>query len=54
MTRDPICPARHRGRRCQRWNQPAAHWDGVHQAGRLRWPYVPPPVRLALDLTEAP
>lgn len=46
------------------WNQPAAHAiDGMHQAGPRRWPYIPPPQQLALDLaavraasarTEAP
>lgn len=34
-------------------NQPAGHTDGVHQAGRVTWPYVEPPVQLALDLTDA-
>ena len=34
-------------------NQPAAHTDGVHQAGRVTWPYVEPPRQLVLDLTDA-
>jgi hypothetical protein len=34
-------------------NQPAGHTDGVHQAGRVTWPYVEPPAQLALDLTDA-
>jgi hypothetical protein len=42
-----------RGVRCERWNQPAAHWDGQHQAGDVAWPYVAPPRQLVLDLTDA-
>ncbi|HET8661114.1 MAG TPA: hypothetical protein VFM55_19220 [Micromonosporaceae bacterium] len=38
LTRPPICPARHRRHRCQRWDLPAAHTDGVHQAGKSTWP----------------
>lgn len=52
---DAICPELGPGgRRCERWNQPAAHAiDGMHQAGSLRWRYVAPPRQLELDLTDA-
>jgi hypothetical protein len=52
---DAICPdLGPRGVRCQRWAPPVAgHTDGVHQAGRVTWPYVEPPAQLALDLTDA-
>ncbi len=57
MTDSAICPALGPGgRRCERWNQPAAHTDGWHQNGRRRWAYVPAPrvpEQLALDLTDA-
>lgn len=53
---DPICPARSPlGRRCERWNQPAAHLDGHHQAGKYRWPVdADEPEQLALALDAAP
>jgi DNA (cytosine-5)-methyltransferase 1 len=49
---DAICPALGpRGVRCQRWNQPAAHSDGRHQAGRVTWAYV---ARVDVDLFAGP
>lgn len=48
-----LCPATHpdTGAQCERWPQPAAHvMDGSHQAGTLRWPYIPAPRQLVLDL----
>jgi hypothetical protein len=54
VTGDALCPALDdAGRRCQRWNLPAAHTDRNHQNGRRRWPYIAPPEQLALDLTDA-
>lgn len=49
---DAICPALGpRGVRCERWNQPAAHSDGRHQAGGVTWEYV---TRLDVDLFAGP
>jgi DNA (cytosine-5)-methyltransferase 1 len=47
---DAICPdLGPRGVRCERWAPPvAAHTDGVHQAGRVTWPYVRKPRLLEL------
>lgn len=50
---DPICPARHGRHRCQRWDLPAAHTDGVHQAGRVTWPVDDGEGQMELDLEEA-
>jgi len=46
---DAICPdLGPGGRRCERWNQPAAHAiDGMHQAGGVTWPYAGGSMRLA-------
>jgi hypothetical protein len=36
------CPAvDDAGRPCGRWDLPAAHVDGMHGAGKRRWPVTP-------------
>jgi hypothetical protein len=50
---DPICQATDAGRRCERWAQPAAHVDGVHQAGQHRWPVGARLEQMTLDLELA-
>ena len=51
---DVLCPEiGPAGLQCQRWPQPNAHTDGWHDSGAYRWPYVPPPRQLELDLTDA-
>ena len=43
------CPALYSsGKQCFRWDQPAAHTDGMHETrDGLKWPY---PEQLLLDL----
>lgn len=53
MTPDPICPARRGRHRCARWDLPAAHTDGVHQAGRVTWPVDDGEGQMELDLNAA-
>jgi hypothetical protein len=49
------CPALGpRGVRCGRWNQPAAHSDGRHQAGRVTWAYDAAPDDLLEDVDGLP
>lgn len=48
-----LCPAVDRvGRRCRRWDLPAAHLDGHHQHGHDTWPVAP--ARLDVDLFAGP